>query len=425
MCASASSQAHDIPSDVTLQAFLKPEGRTLRLALRVPMGALRDIDAPRRGPGYLDLPRAEPALRDAARMWLAEGIEVYEDGVRLAPPRVAAVRVSLPSDPGFATYEDALAHLAAPPLPPQADLYWEQGVLDVLFEYPIASADARFAIRPLLERLGARVVVALRFLPPRGGVRAYELDGDPGLVVLDPRWSQAALRFVELGFLHILGGIDHLLFLLCLVIPCRGVRPLVVIISSFTLAHSITLAAAALDFAPQAQWFPPLVETLIAASIVAMALENILAPRPRHRAALAFAFGLVHGFGFSAALQQKLQFAGTHLLTSLFSFNIGIELGQLLVLALLVPALQGLLLLVRTERPGTIVLSALVAHTGWHWMLERGERLLQFPLRWPGWSAALAASALRWVMLAVVAAGVAWLVLGVLMPAMRTAEAKD
>ena len=86
----------------------------------------------------------------------------------------------------------------------------------------------------------------------------------------------------------------------------------------------------------------------------------------------------MHGFGFSFALRETLQFAGSHLLTSLLSFNVGVELGQLLVLALLIPALDLLFRFVVAERMGTIILSALVAHTGWHWMIERGERLRRF-----------------------------------------------
>ena len=119
-------------------------------------------------------------------------------------------------------------------------------------------------------------MTVLRFLPPGGAVRAFEFTGDPGLVRLDPRWHQAALRFVELGFFHILDGTDHLLFLLCLVIPFRRFRALIPVVTAFTVAHSITLIASAYNLGPDALWFPPLIETLIAISIVYMALENIV-----------------------------------------------------------------------------------------------------------------------------------------------------
>jgi hypothetical protein len=123
---------------------------------------------------------------------------------------------------------------------------------------------------------------------------------------------------------------------------------------------------------------------------------------------MAFGFGLVHGFGFSFALRESLQFAGSHLLTSLLSFNVGVELGQLLVLILLIPALQFLFRYAVAERMGTIILSALVAHTGWHWMLDRGRVLGQFRFEWPALTAASIASTLRWVMVLLILGGLLW-----------------
>jgi hypothetical protein len=399
--------AHDIPNDVRLQAFLKPAGRQLQLLLRVPLVAMQEVDFPRRGPGYLDLARADAALRTAANQWLADNISVYEDDQRLAYPRLVEARVSLPSDKSFADYAKALAHVTGPRLPDTLDLYWNQGLLDVLFEFPIQSDRAAFSIQPRFARLGLQVVTTLLFMPPAGAARAFEFHGNPGLVRLDPRWHQAALRFVESGFLHILDGKDHLLFILCLVIPFRRLRTLALIVTAFTVAHSITLIAAAFGAAPDGLWFPPLVETLIAVSIVYMALENIVGSDPRRRWLIACAFGLVHGFGFAFALRETLQFAGAHLLTALLSFNLGVELGQLLVLVLLVPLLDFAFRHILPERIGIIIISALVAHTGWHWMLERGERLSQFP--WPAPDAATLASAMRWLMAALILVGLVWL----------------
>jgi len=408
LCALAfSAHAHEIPNDVKVQAFVKPEGQRLQLLVRVPLLAMREVDFPRRGPGFLDLARADAALRNAAKLWIADNIELYEGDARLNYPKVAAARVSLPSDKSFGSYEEALAHTTGPRLANNVDLYWNQGLLDVQLDYPIQSEGSDFSIRPQLARLGLQVVVALRFLPPGGAARAFELHGDPGLVRLDPRWHQAALRFVESGFFHILDGTDHLLFILCLVIPFRRFGTLVLIVTSFTVAHSITLIASAFGFVPDALWFPPLVETMIAVSIVYMALENIVGSNLTRRWIITFAFGLVHGFGFSFALRETLQFAGSHLLTSLLAFNVGVELGQLLVLLVLVPALGIMFRRVFAERIGTIILSALVAHTGWHWMLERGERLSKFP--WPTLDAALLASAMRWLMALLIFAAAVWL----------------
>src|SRR5438046_6535125 len=282
-------------------------------------------------------------------------------------------------------------------------------MFDVLMDYPIQSDRSEFAIHPRYERLGLRVVTAMRFIPPTGVVRAFEFLGDPGLVRLDPRWYQAAARFVELGFYHILDGTDHLLFLFCLVIPFRRWRPLIAVVTSFTVAHSITLIASAFNLGPDALWFPPLIETLIAVSILYMALENIVGSKFGRRWVITFGFGLVHGFGFSFALRQTLQFAGSHLLTSLLSFNLGVELGQLLVLAVCIPLLDLLFRYVVAERMGTIILSALVAHTAWHWMTDRWNQLRQFRFQWPVVNAAFLASAMRWAMFIIALGGLVWL----------------
>ncbi len=401
------AEAHDIPTDVMVRAFVRPEGQRLRLLVRVPLKAMREVDFPRRGAGFLDLARADASLRNAATLWVADSVELYEGETRLGPPRLVEARVSLESDKSFASYEQALAHVTGARLPADLELTWEQGLLDVLFEYPIASDLSDFSIRPRLERLGLRTTVALRFLPAAGVVRAFEFHGDPGLVRLDPRWHQAALRFVESGFIHILEGTDHLLFLLCLVVPFRRLGQLVWVVTAFTVAHSITLIGSAYGLGPDALWFPPLIETLIAISILYMAIENVLGSSVARRWMITFGFGLVHGFAFSYALRESLQFAGSHLLTSLLAFNVGIELGQLLVLALLVPVLELLFRFAVAERIGTIVLSLLVGHTAWHWMTERAERLSRFP--WPSPDPAQLARAVRWLMLVLMLAALAWL----------------
>jgi len=321
--------------------------------IRVPLAAMIEADFPKRGPGYLDVSRADEALRNAAKLYLVDNIAVTENGAPLPAPSIVRARVSLPSDRSFTSYEEARAHVEGPRLADDLELYWNQQLLDVLLEYPIRSNRAEFAIDLRVDRLGQNVSTALRFLLPTGAIRAFEFHGNPGLVRLDPRWHHAALRFVESGFWHILEGTDHLLFLLCLVIPFRRIRALIPIITAFTVAHSITLIASAYDLGPDALWFPPLIETLIAMSIVYMALENIVGGTSvQRRWLITFAFGLVHGFGFSFALRQTLQFAGSHLLTSLLSFNVGVELGQILVLALLIPLLHLLFRFVVAERMG-------------------------------------------------------------------------
>ena len=400
--------AHEIPNDVLVRAFVRPSGDRLVVLVRVPLEAMRDMDFPLIGPGYLDLTRADEELRNAAILWVGDYLTFYEDGRELADPALLASRVSLPTDPSFSSFAAALAHTQAGTLPPETQIPWQQAMLDALFEVPITSDTAAFAMDSRLAHLGLRTVTALQFITPDGTTRAFEFTGDLGRMELDPSWFNAAFRFVAFGFEHILDGLDHLLFLLCLVVPARRLWALVPVITAFTVAHSITLVAAAFGLTPNALWFPPLIEMLIALSIVYMALENIVGAKLERRWWMAFAFGLVHGFGFSFALSETLQFAGAHLLTSLLAFNVGVELGQLAVVLVTVPVLGWLFRRVVAERMGTILISALVAHSGWHWMTERGAVFFAYPLEWPAANAAGGRVLIQWLALLGVIAGSAW-----------------
>jgi hypothetical protein len=401
--------AHEIPAHVRVQIHLVAEEGALTALLRVPLEAMRDVEIATRGPGYLELEGIAGQLEDAARLWLAQDLRVYADSRALPAPELLAARVALPTDTAFAGFETARRAIRLARLPLGTDLYWQQAMLEVEFRYPLVSARAGLEIEPTFARLGLRTVTQVRFLAADGTSQSFAFVGNPGRVKLMPGWFFVFGNFLGEGFRHVLGGSDHLLFLLVLVLPVRRLRPLVVIVSAFTLAHSLTLSAAIFDVVPRGAWFPPLVEVLIAGSIVFMALENLLAPALARRWIVAYGFGLVHGFGFSFALRDTLQFAGEHASASLIGFNLGIELGQLLILAVSVPLLS--LLLARIPaRPAVILASAFVAHTGWHWLLERWEVLSAYSLSAPAWDLGLAVMTLRWLLLCLVAGWIAWLV---------------
>jgi HupE / UreJ protein len=400
--------AHNIPVSAMVQMFVKPQGHTLQVLVRVPLTTYTDAEYPRRAGDYVDLARVDPSLRAAATVILLETLTMYEGDRQLPDPRIVSVRMSLDSDNSFTSYDMALTHVTGSPLPPETNMFWEQGKLDVLFEYPIQTEKSHISMHAAYDRLAQHEITTVQYLLPDGVSRAYELQGDAGLVRLDPNWYHAAGLFVVAGFHHILEGTDHLLFLFCLVIPFRRIRPLIPIVTAFTVAHSITLIASGYGFAPDVLWFPPLIEMLIAMSIVYMALENIVVEHPTRRWIITFFFGLVHGFGFSFVLRNTLQFAGSHVLMSLLSFNVGVEIGQLFVLVLFVPALNLLFRYVVAQRLGTIILSALVAHQAWHWMEDRFSILEQFP--WPKITQGGLVSALGWLTVLVAAAAVIWVV---------------
>jgi hypothetical protein len=150
---------------------------------------------------------------------------------------------------------------------------------------------------------------------------------------------QTAGRFIWLGVQHIALGYDHLAFLLGLLVATASLRSLVKVITSFTVAHSITLALATFDTVV----LPTrLTESLIALSIAYVAAENLIRNRAIERYRITFLFGLVHGFGFSNVLRE-MQLPRGHLALSLFSFNVGVEIGQLIFVLLLFPLIEDLI----------------------------------------------------------------------------------
>ena len=398
----AAARAHDAPARVAVQLHLRPAAGVLHVMARIPLEAVRDVDFPAAGDGYLDVVRLAPQLPGLAKIWVADPLELYENGVRTGAARVVGTQLSLPADRSFASFDEARAHLQTPFPANSERLVWKQLFFDVALEIPVRDQHAAFSVRAAFANLGESVQTVLHYRQ-----RTLLLTGGEEVFPLEPTWLQAARMFVRLGFVHILRGVDHLLFLLCLVLATRRFGELVWVVTAFTAAHSITLIASSLGWAPAGLWFPPFVELAIAISIVYLALANIVGAAGHGSRWLAFGFGLVHGFGFSFALRESMQFAGAHLAAALLSFNVGVELGQLAALVVMVPALTLLFRRAVPERLGVMAISALVAHTGWHWMWERGELLSKYSFT-VAFDAASGAILLRWVMALMAAGGVAW-----------------
>jgi hydrogenase/urease accessory protein HupE len=173
-------------------------------------------------------------------------------------------------------------------------------------------------------------------------------------------------QFVRMGVLHIFTGYDHIAFLLGVVLIGGTFRSLVKIVTSFTVAHSITLALAALNIVS----IPSrIVESGIALSIMYIAVENLFFAHFDRRWLVTFFFGLVHGFGFASALREVRLPPGL-LGTALFSFNLGVELGQLAIVAILLPLLWQL---ARTQFRTVVVKVASLAifFLGSFWFWQR------------------------------------------------------
>jgi hydrogenase/urease accessory protein HupE len=196
-------------------------------------------------------------------------------------------------------------------------------------------------------------------------------------------WWGLFWAFLGQGVVHILLGLDHVLFVVSLVWAVRGLRELAGVVTAFTLAHSLTLALGALDLvALEPAW----VESAIALSILYVALENILVKEPKGRYVVAFLFGLVHGFGFSYVLRD-LGLPEEGVLPSLLAFNLGVELGQLALVAPLLPLVLWLRKRdeargARWHRAATVAVSACVGVVALLWFIERAFGLSLLP--WGG-----------------------------------------
>lgn len=193
-------------------------------------------------------------------------------------------------------------------------------------------------------------------LTERGSVFDSKIPGDP-------------LAFLILGIEHILAGYDHLLFLFALLIIGIGFRDAALVITSFTIAHSITLVLATYDVV---RLPANIVEPLIALSIVYVGVENILKKEARYRWALTFVFGLVHGLGFASILRDLGVGDGW----SVLLFNLGVEIGQLGIACLVLPVIWIFLQPRSDFRRISVALSIVVSAAGLYWFIERIYLLL-------------------------------------------------
>jgi hydrogenase/urease accessory protein HupE len=218
---------------------------------------------------------------------------------------------------------------------------------------------------------------------PSASLRAASADGkgNPSVSpnsVKRSMWTAlwTTLRqFVPLGVEHILTGYDHIAFLLAIIVIELSIGQILKIITAFTVAHSITLLLSALQIV---RVNPAMVESVIALSICYVALENIFKKKADYRWLITFGFGLIHGFGFASALRELIM-GKSNLLLSVLSFNIGVEMGQLMLLCALLPILY-LLKKQIGYRIVTVSTSAGVFVMGFAWLIERvfNQKLLWF-----------------------------------------------
>jgi hypothetical protein len=399
----AHGNGSDLPPQIVLRGFLKPEDGHLVLLVRIPLVLLAGFSLPKRGPGYLDLARIDVRLTQAVAA-VGRQIELFEGDARLSPAR-AESRLSLPSDASFESFAAARAHLQGPTLPIDTDLYWNQGFLDAELEYPITSSQADFSVRASMSpELADRIKLHLEFLSARGPVRSYDLPGRSRRVPLDPRWYEAAWTFARAGFAAPF-AINRLVFLLCLVMPYRRFWSLLAVVMAMTGLQTVSLGVGAWGGLPHGNVLGPLFETCLAAAVLLLAIENVVAPSLRRRWLVASVVGVLGGFDVGHRLADEWQFAGAHAVASGVSFSVGVALGEVAALVLALGALGALFRYTTGQRLCVIVLSAILGHLGWHWMMDAGHRMEHAAATV---SIAAMAAVSWWVLLGLLVGGAAW-----------------
>ena len=311
---------------------------------------------------------------------ILDGHTLRADG-RVLQPRFQALRIQPRGRvPPFDSSDQARVATTGPVYPedgPSIDVM--SAVADVAAFYPSAGPVGRLSLESTLHpgRMGGHEVVnLLAYDDPSVGAggAGRQISGllaDPVPVFESWWWTMGDT--IALGFRHILEGLDHVFFVLCLTIGASTLTQLATRVTAFTLGHSVTLALGALGLTPSAPWFVPAVELAIAASI----LYAGLTARQSERSGvvmivLVVGIGLLHGFGFSFVLRDLVGDGGDHLIVRLAAFNIGVEFGQLLIVGLTWMTLK--MIQARSQERHRQAIASVANGAAWVaivWMIER------------------------------------------------------
>jgi len=377
--------AHDVPDLVKVAVFFKPENGRMQVLVRVPSNAFIDFQFPILDATWLDLSESEAMATEAVKVWVADRLSLFENGVALPKPTIVKTRISRMNDPFFGSFDDAFIHTSGPRLPPDALVTQEQGVVDALLEVPISSAGSPFSYEPRFGRLGVLVDNTVTFVRPDGQLRTYQFEGDPQTFDLDPRRRAAVTHFIQSGFAHFVRDDGYLLAALCVGSIFVG-RLASTVPFALTLAsiEALTLMAF-VRWTPSAPWIPPLSGVLAAAAVAYFGMEAIVGGDGR-RMGVGLGAGLIFGASFWTGLQPILQFAGGHPLAAGFGFAAGVVVSQLIALVLAVALVNGALRLSRAPRAIVVITAAVVIHISWRRMMDRTGALTLVPFDFPQYS---------------------------------------
>ncbi len=339
---------------------------------------------------YIDVKQLKDST-DGLALLAMQGLELSVDG-KIVDPKVERVNLyKLGTQPDFATLDDAKKSFQNTQSFDafEQDVYVGDTTVDVLFRYTTQGAVYKYAISskldPGLPDQDETANLVLDYSP--GGVQVFRARGllhEP--VVVTRSVFDAVATFIKEGVKHILEGLDHVLFVICLVLGAMHFGPLLWRVTGFTIGHSITLSIGFFGFVPTGAWFVPAVETGIALSIIYVAFVAVapdLKPRFKQKknewtvVAVTGLIGLLHGLGFSFVLQHILQVTSPNIWQSLLAFNLGVEIGQVIIVIASFSIFYLISLLgTRATKINRFIVAGICASISFYWVIERGNNIL-------------------------------------------------
>jgi len=339
---------------------------------------------------YIDVEQLKDST-DGLALLAMQGLNLTVDG-KIVDPKVERVNLyKLGTQPDFATLDDARKSFQDEPVFDafEQDIYVGDTTVDVLLRYTTQGAVYKYAISskldPGLPDQDETANLVLDYSP--SGVQVFRARGllhEP--VIVTRSVFDAVMTFIKEGVKHILEGLDHVLFVICLVLGAMHFGPLLWRVTGFTIGHSITLSLGFFGFVPTGAWFVPAVETGIALSIIYVAFVAV-APdfKPNFKqkknewtvVAVTGLIGLLHGLGFSFVLQHILQVTSPNIWQSLLAFNLGVEIGQVLIVIASFSIFYLISLLgTRATKINRFIVAGVCACISFYWVIERGSNIL-------------------------------------------------
>ncbi len=343
---------------------------------------------------YIDVKQLKDST-DGLALLTMQGLNLTVDG-EIVNPKVERVNLyKVGTQPDFATLDDARKSFQDEQVFDafEQDVYVGDTTVDVLLRYTTQGAVYKYAISsnldPGLPDQDETANLVLDYSP--GGIQVFRAPGllhEP--VVVTRSVFDAVATFIKEGVKHILEGLDHVLFVICLVLGAMHFGPLLWRVTGFTIGHSITLSLGFFGFVPTGAWFVPAVETGIALSIiyvafVAVAPDFKLGPKSVWQqkknewtvVGVTGLIGLLHGLGFSFVLQHILQVTSPNIWQSLLAFNLGVEIGQVLIVIAAFSIFYLISLLgTRATKINRFIVAGVCTSIALYWVIERGSNIL-------------------------------------------------